>query len=98
MTGRTIVLLSGALLALVAMPPQEAEARGQTSMKKLRKGKVRTVDIRPHVESLAVTGRNTIGLVLVSQEGRGSSKPVEILRGVLGLSEEQCQDAKILKT
>jgi len=68
------------------------------TMKKLRKGKVRTVDIRPQVERFVISGKNRIEMVLASQEGRAASKPIEILRAVFNLTEEECLTAEILKT
>jgi len=67
-------------------------------IKKLRKGKVRTIEIRPQVDRLDISGRSRIEMVLVSLEGRAASKPVEILRAVLNLNEEECLAAEFLKT
>ena len=68
------------------------------SIKKLRKGKVRTVDIRPQVERFVISGKNRVEMVMFSQEGRAASKPIEILKAVFNLTEEECLAAEILKT
>ena len=68
------------------------------SVRMLRKGKVRTVDIRPQVERLAISGKDSVDLVLVSREGRAAGKPIEILKAILDFSEEQCLAVEICKT
>ena len=64
---------------------------------KIRKGKKRLLDIRMLVESLVVSGEYTLEMVLHSEEGRAASKPVEILKAVLHLTDEECHVASILK-
>ena len=64
---------------------------------KFRKGKKRVIDVRKQVESLAVSGNNNLEMVLFSEEGKAASKPVEILKAVLDLTQEQSLDMAILK-
>ena len=64
---------------------------------KTRKGRQRMLDVRKQVKSLAVTGHNSLEMVLLSQEGRAAGKPVEILQAVFNLTEEECLDMNILK-
>ncbi|MFC1837368.1 TIGR03960 family B12-binding radical SAM protein [Thermodesulfobacteriota bacterium] len=64
---------------------------------KIRKGRKRELNIREQVESLDVAGSSSIEMVLQSEEGKAAGKPVEILKAVFGLTEEQSQDTGILK-
>ena len=64
---------------------------------KIRKGRQRILDIRKQVESLVVTGDNSLEMVLLSVEGKAASKPVEIIKAVLDLTQEQSLDIAILK-
>jgi radical SAM-linked protein len=64
---------------------------------KMRKGRQRTLDIRKQVESFVVSGENSLDMVLLSQEGISAGKPVEILKAVLDLTEDECLDMSILK-
>lgn len=64
---------------------------------KFRKGKKRVIDVRKLVESLAVSGNNNLEMVLLSEEGKAASKPVEILKAVFDLTQEQSLDMGILK-
>jgi len=64
---------------------------------KFRKGRKRVIDVRKQVESLAVSGNNNLEMVLFSEEGKAASKPVEILKAVLDLTQEQSLDMAILK-
>ncbi len=64
---------------------------------KIRKGRQRRLDIRKPVESLVLTGENSLELVLRSEEGMAACKPVEIIKAVLHLDEEECLDMDILK-
>ncbi len=67
------------------------------TLTKFRKGKKRVIDVRKQVESLAVSGNNNLEMVLFSEEGKAASKPVEILKAVLDLTQEQSLDLAILK-
>ena len=67
------------------------------TLTKFRKGKKRVIDVRKQVESLAVSGNNNLEMVLFSEEGKAASKPVEIIKAVLDLTQEQSLDMAILK-
>jgi len=64
---------------------------------KFRKGKKRVIDTRKQVQSLVRTGNNSISMVLLNEEGKAASKPVEILKAVLALTQEQSLDIDVLK-
>jgi radical SAM family uncharacterized protein/radical SAM-linked protein len=64
---------------------------------KFRKGKKRVIDVRKQVESLAVSGNNSLEMVLFSEGGKAASKPVEILKAVLDLTREQSLNMAVLK-
>ena len=64
---------------------------------KERKGKVRTVDIRQQVHHLDVLGNKSFTMMLRSEEGKATSKPLDILKAVCNLTERQVLEAEILK-
>jgi radical SAM family uncharacterized protein/radical SAM-linked protein len=64
---------------------------------KARKGRMRKLDIRKQVESLAVSANKSIEIVLLSEEGKAAGKPVEILKAMLNLTREQSLDINIVK-
>ena len=66
-------------------------------IEKFRKGKKRIIDIRKQVESLVESEKNTLEMILFSEEGKAASKPVEILKAVLDLTQKQSLDLGILK-
>jgi radical SAM family uncharacterized protein/radical SAM-linked protein len=61
------------------------------------KGRQRLLDIRKQVESLAPSGADSLELVLRSQDGKAGGKPVEILKALLQLTEDQCFALRIMK-
>jgi radical SAM-linked protein len=67
------------------------------TIEKFRKGKKRIIDIRKQVESLVESGNNKLEMILFSEEGKATSKPVEILQAVLDLTQEQSLDLAIIK-
>jgi radical SAM-linked protein len=83
--------------------PEDAESRvraflGRESeiMEQLRKGKIRTVEIRTQVESMVI-GNDGVEVVLRSRK-EGGAKPGEILAHVLGLDEDARESLRVLKT
>jgi len=76
---------------------QKFLASDSYAITKKRKGKERNVDIRQQVKSIEVLANGNLELVLRSEEGKSTSKPVEILKAVFGLSEKQGLEAVILK-
>jgi len=65
---------------------------------KIRKGRERKLDIRRQVESIAVSGKNRLELVVQNQEGEAAGKPAEILKAALDLSDEEVLALRIVKT
>jgi len=76
---------------------QQFMAGDSFAVTKKRKGKERTVDIRQQVQSLDVVGNESLKMVLSSEAGKATSKPVEILKAVFNLTERQCLESAILK-
>jgi radical SAM family uncharacterized protein/radical SAM-linked protein len=70
---------------------------GSFTLTKLRKGKKRILDIRKQVESINISKNSTLEIILLSEEGRAAGKPVEILKAVFDLTEEEALDMSILK-
>lgn len=64
---------------------------------KFRKGKKRVIDIRKQIQSLLQTDKSGIKMVLFSEEGKAAGKPVEILKAILNLTDEESLDISILK-
>ncbi|MGW8286598.1 MAG: TIGR03960 family B12-binding radical SAM protein [Desulfobulbales bacterium] len=64
---------------------------------KIRKGRPRKLDIRKQVLNIKATGNNKIELVLIQDENKAVAKPVEILKAVLGLTDNESLDLRILK-
>jgi radical SAM-linked protein len=65
-------------------------------MEQVRKGKIRSVEIRTQVESMSV-GEDGVDLVLRSRK-EGGAKPGEILAHILGLDEETRSSLRVIKT
>ncbi len=64
---------------------------------RLRKGRRQQLDLRPLVEELALTGPDTLELVLRSVQGRAGVKPLELLVAVFGLSDSETAAARVIK-
>jgi radical SAM-linked protein len=71
--------------------------RDSFTITKTRKGRQRILDIRKQVESIHVSGENSLEMVLLSEEGIAAGKPVEILKAILNLTDEECLNLSILK-
>ncbi len=67
------------------------------SVAKLRKGKTRIFDIRKQVTELNVQQDGTIELTQISEQDKASSKPMEIIKEVFGLTDHEVLDARIIK-
>jgi radical SAM family uncharacterized protein/radical SAM-linked protein len=63
-----------------------------------RKNRHKTLDLRPLVRRLEVTGEDILCLDLLSHQGRPAANPGEILEKVLGLSKQEALLVRILKT
>jgi len=72
-------------------------ARDEVVIRRQRKRRVQTVDIRPFVGEMAVLGPDTIQLVLGAGPD-GSVKPTEVLREALSLDDGQTPLIRIHKT
>ena len=64
---------------------------------KTRKGRPRNLDIRKLVKNIEVTEDNKLEFVISQEEGKAGSKPAEILKAVLGLTDKEGLDLHILK-
>lgn len=64
---------------------------------KTRKGRPRKLDIRKQVLNIKATENTKIELVLIQEENKAVAKPVEILKAVLGLTDNESLDLRILK-
>ena len=67
------------------------------SVAKLRKGKTKIFDIRKQVTELYVQQDGTIELTQISEQDKASSKPMEIIKEVFGLTDHEVLDARIIK-
>ncbi|MDW7772066.1 MAG: TIGR03960 family B12-binding radical SAM protein [Desulfobulbaceae bacterium] len=66
-------------------------------IQRVRKNKIREVDIRPLVRELRAEGE-TVAFDLISYHGRSGVSPREILQQVVGLEEDEALLARIKKT
>ena len=63
----------------------------------LRKNKMRKIDARKEVSFIGLEPDGRIRLVMISEAGKVSLKPLEILTAVFSLSKEQVLQARIIK-
>ncbi|UCD66566.1 MAG: TIGR03960 family B12-binding radical SAM protein [Deltaproteobacteria bacterium] len=68
------------------------------TVKKMRKGRQRILDIRKQVKSIDVLEENSFEMILFSEEGKAAGKPAEIIKAILNLTDEECLNFNILKT
>ncbi|PID75118.1 MAG: B12-binding domain-containing radical SAM protein [Deltaproteobacteria bacterium] len=66
-------------------------------VKKLRKGKEKSLDIRPIVERLAFISEREIRMQIIVENSRPGIKPIEALSAILGLTEEEAAAVCIVK-
>ncbi|MEN8141753.1 MAG: TIGR03960 family B12-binding radical SAM protein [Thermodesulfobacteriota bacterium] len=64
----------------------------------IRKKKERQVDARELVQDIAAAGDNELTLQLLTEVSRAGLKPMEIVRAIFGLSDEQVLAARVVKT
>jgi radical SAM family uncharacterized protein/radical SAM-linked protein len=64
----------------------------------LRKKKIRKIDAREHVSSIGQEPDGRIRLVTVSEVGKASLKPLEIIAAIFNLSKKEVLQTRILKT
>ncbi len=67
-------------------------------IERIRKGKIKTIDIRPLVARLEVNNDATITLELISRAAEAGAKPLEVLAAILGQDRETLLASTILKT
>jgi radical SAM-linked protein len=67
------------------------------SIEKIRKGKKRHIDVRKHVEQLNITDQDSLEIKLVSEEGKATARPLEILGAILDLNDEELVDFQVRK-
>ncbi|CAG37542.1 TIGR03960 family B12-binding radical SAM protein [Desulfotalea psychrophila] len=65
---------------------------------RLRKGKRKTINARPLIESIKMTGDNTIALDLINCASVPGIKPIEALALIFALNAEESLRLKLLKT
>jgi radical SAM-linked protein len=64
---------------------------------RLRKGGQREYDVRPQVKEFKKVGDAKVQLSLLHESGKATPKPLELLRAVLGISEEEALRARVIK-
>ncbi len=62
-----------------------------------RKGKEKEIDARAIVSDLSLVENGTVKLAMICQAGQASIKPMELLKGLLGLSDDDVCLAKVVK-
>ncbi|MBE9521409.1 MAG: hypothetical protein IME97_09775 [Proteobacteria bacterium] len=67
------------------------------TVSKIRKGKLRQFDIRQQVGELQISQNNKIELIQISHRDKASSKPMEIIKEVFELTDDEVLDARIVK-
>jgi radical SAM-linked protein len=67
------------------------------TVSKVRKGKTRLFDIRKQVAELHILQNNKIELIQISHQDKASSKPMEIIKEVFKLTEDEVLDVRIVK-
>ena len=64
---------------------------------KTRKGKTKEIDIRPLIEKFAFTSPQEINLEIIAESVQPGIKPVEAIKNILAISEEDINHIKIVK-
>ncbi|MGB3212777.1 MAG: TIGR03960 family B12-binding radical SAM protein [Desulforhopalus sp.] len=65
---------------------------------KTRKGKTKTIDIRPLIKAVSIISPEMVQLEMVSASAEPGIKPLEALIQILGLENERSLQTRILKT
>jgi radical SAM family uncharacterized protein/radical SAM-linked protein len=63
----------------------------------VRKGKKREIDLRKQVSEITVAEDGSIDLIQLTEQDKVSSKPMEIIKAVLNLTDDETLGARILK-
>ena len=72
--------------------------RSEFIMRKTRKGKTTTIDIRPLIVDFSIVNGQTIQLQMISASAQAGIKPLEALTEILNLDTERSLQTRILKT
>lgn len=67
-------------------------------IERLRKGKVKKIDIRPLIKDISIQDNQTIKMVLINRAGHPGIKPQEALQHILHLDQETALQSLVLKT
>jgi radical SAM family uncharacterized protein/radical SAM-linked protein len=71
--------------------------RQQFIITRTRKGRKRDYDVRPQVKEFEMVGDAKVRLSLLHESGKATPKPIELLRALLGISEEEALRARVIK-
>ena len=86
----------GVPISTVEIDAFMASDRHDISM--IRKGRQRTIDARPLVRQLVVTGEaGELELHLLTEISKAALKPLEIIGAILGMTDEDKARARIMK-
>lgn len=66
-------------------------------VQKTRKGKTKEIDIRPMIEKFAFTGPQDIDLDVIAESAQAGIKPIEAVKNILQLTDEEVNLTKIVK-
>ena len=66
-------------------------------VKKTRKGKTKEIDIRPMIEKFAFTRPHNIELDVIAESAQAGIKPIEAVKNILQLTDEEVNLTKIVK-
>jgi radical SAM-linked protein len=67
-------------------------------IEKTRKGKTTSIDIRPLISQLSITGDDSLMMEMISASAQPGIKVVEAITAILHLTEEDARNARIVKT
>lgn len=76
----------------------EFEQSEEFIIERLRKGKVKQLNIRPMIQALAVTDADKIAMDIINKASFPGIKPQEAIQHILSLSEQEVLETKVLKT
>jgi radical SAM family uncharacterized protein/radical SAM-linked protein len=63
-----------------------------------RKRKVRKLDIKPQIDSLSISEDGKLKLIMTTEPGKAGVKPLELVKEVFKLTQEQILEIQIIKT
>ncbi|MFW2367633.1 MAG: TIGR03936 family radical SAM-associated protein, partial [Desulforhopalus sp.] len=71
---------------------------GEYSIDKTRKGKTKSIDIRPLILKLEITGNDSLQIQIISASAQPGIKIIEAITAILKLTGEEVQGVRIIKT